>query len=98
MVFSPCCRTDTSGGGWPLASWPAGTPATRGVGIGLPGRWLGSSSAGLDTGLLLVLAAAGSRAGFTPGSFMPGGGGAGAKCGAPEDEDDVCAEADEAAN
>ena len=29
---------------------------------------------------------------------MPGGGGAGAKCGAPEDEDDVCAEADEAAN
>ncbi|GLQ91836.1 hypothetical protein GCM10007901_07860 [Dyella acidisoli] len=47
--------------------------------------------------MLLVLAEAGSLAGFTPGSFMPGGGGAGAKCGVADEEDEVCAKADGAA-
>ena len=51
----------------------------------------------MDAGAVAeVLEEIGSFDGFTPGSFMPGGGGAGAKCGAVEDED-VCANAGDTA-
>ncbi|GLQ45030.1 hypothetical protein GCM10007862_00810 [Dyella lipolytica] len=70
-----------------MASWPDGAPGIFGIGIGLLGMWLGSSSAGVDAGAADVLEEIGCLEGFTPGSFMPGGGGAGAKCGAAVDED-----------
>ncbi|GLQ51737.1 hypothetical protein GCM10010872_31860 [Dyella flava] len=47
--------------------------------------------------MVAASAGGGALAGFTPGSFMPGGGGAGAKCGMADEDDEVCAKAGEAA-
>src|SRR6185437_1360340 len=77
------CTVTSSAGESPLAVCGAPlSPGVAGSGIGLPGTGVAVTSAGVLPLLLAAAGLAGGATACTPGSFMPGGGGAGANFGA----------------